>query len=119
MAIITTNTTNGYNDNGTIDVTYYPLQVDDLGIHRPFSHRYSVFVQFRYCEAKYNKQTKKTKQKIIIHWYLPHEAGSSDPSPKQQSSINKNRKTNESKQTNHNHCHDLNENIAYKKKLIF
>ena len=32
--------------------TYYPLHVDDLGIHRPFSHRYSVEVQLRYTVSR-------------------------------------------------------------------
>ena len=40
-----------FSNRATPAPAYYPLHVTDFGIHRPFSHRYSVFVQFRYCAA--------------------------------------------------------------------
>lgn len=38
-------------ENDILSVTHYPLHMADRDIHRPFSHRYSVFEQLRYCEA--------------------------------------------------------------------
>lgn len=51
MAIITEGTKFGTFDSDNMDTTYYPLHVAAFDTHRPLSHRYSVFVQLRYCEA--------------------------------------------------------------------
>ena len=89
MTIITEGTKNYSFHRGYPDMTYYPLHVDDLDTHRPLSHRYSVFEQFRYCETI---KRGKSRMKSQGEKRIPHEAGSSDPSPKESSFLFNRRK---------------------------